>query len=229
MAKKRISRKELVKGPDEFITLTGKVILWARNNTKPLFIGICAILALIILLSGYRVYNNRRGQAAAVLLSQTLGAYQEAQSREEDPDKAFAVVKQDFNRLLNEYGRQPAGRAGRIIFAHAALSGHSADEAIALYRKALMDFGRDSSMLNILRNGLASALLQKGDRAAAIEEFRKIADGNSTLLKDAALFHLGYLYSAAGEAEKSRKAYQQLGTDFPNSIYAGIAKERASG
>jgi hypothetical protein len=42
MAKKRTTRKQLLKGPDEFITQTGKAIRWARANTKPLIYGTCA-------------------------------------------------------------------------------------------------------------------------------------------------------------------------------------------
>ena len=34
MAKKRLTRKELVKKPDEFITLTGTVIQWARGQCQ---------------------------------------------------------------------------------------------------------------------------------------------------------------------------------------------------
>jgi predicted negative regulator of RcsB-dependent stress response len=224
------TRKELLKGPDEFITFTGKIIRWSRENTKPLLIGVIAFFALIALTSAYRIYSAQRDKAAAVLLSRNLVAYQEARGSEADqPEKALQTVKPDFERLIDEYGRQPAGRAGRLILAHAALSGHAPEEAIALYSRALRDFGGDPTLGNVLRNGLATAYLQKGDQGAAIEQFKAIAGGKSMLLKDAALFHLGYLYGETGEAEKSRQAYQQLKTDFPGSMYAEIAREKAAG
>jgi predicted negative regulator of RcsB-dependent stress response len=223
------SRKELIKGPDEFITLTGKLIRWARNNTKPLIIGTCAFFVLIALISVYRIYNTQRERSAAVLLSQNLTAYLEARNLENNSDKALATVRPEFERLIAEYGGQPAGRAGRLLLAHVALSGHASDEAIALYRKALSDFSGDPSLHNILRNGLATAYMQKGDQGAAIEHFQAVATGKSVLLKDAALFHLGYLYSTLGEAEKSRQAYLQLKSDFPDSMYSDIAREKAAG
>jgi predicted negative regulator of RcsB-dependent stress response len=226
MAKKRISRKKLTKDPDDF---TGQLVEWVRNNSKLVIGGICALLALIVLIAGYRLINSRREQAAAALLSQTLTDYQQALSRKDDPDKALAKVKPGFEKLIKQYGRQPAGQAGRIIFAHAALTDHDPDEAIALYRKALADFDQDPSLTNTLRNGLASAYLQKGDNAAAIDEFNSIVTSSSPVLKDVALFHLGYLYKAAGEAQKSQHAYQQLRSDFPDSIYAEIAQEKSAG
>lgn len=226
MAKKRISRKKLAKDPDEF---TVRLVQWAGNHLKLVIGGGCALLALIVLITGYRFYNNRREQAAAALLSQTLTDYQQALSREKNPDKALAKAKPGFEKLINQYSRQPAGRAGRVIFAHAALIDHDPDEAIALYKKALADFDQDPALTNTLRNGLASAYLQKGDNAAAIEEFNKIVSSNSAVLKDVALFNLGYLYKAAGEAQKSQHAYEQLRIDFPDSIYAAIAQEKSAG
>ncbi|MBI5063992.1 MAG: hypothetical protein HZB87_11160 [Desulfatitalea sp.] len=40
---------------------------------------------------------------------------------------------------------------------------------------------------------------------------------------------MGTLYKAAGQAEKSQQAYKQLSTDYPDSIYANIAKEKVAG
>lgn len=228
MAKKRISRKSL-KGPDELVTQTERMIEWTRSNIKQVIVGGCAIFALIALAGGYWAYSAHREQAAAALLSRTVSEYQDAMRRENDPNKILATVKPDFEKLIDRYGRQPAGRLGRIIFAHAALTGHDPQQAIALYRKALPDFDGNQALVNTIRNGLASAYLQKGDSAAAIEQFSKIAESTSTVLKDVAFFHLGYLYGAAGQAEKSQAAYRQLRTDFPDSFYAEMAQEKSAG
>jgi predicted negative regulator of RcsB-dependent stress response len=222
------TRKELLKGPDEFITFTGKIIQWSRKNKKALLIGVVAFFVLIGATSFYRISSSQRETAGAVLLSRNLSSYPEVRAREDEhPDRVLEAVKPDFEKLIDEYGSQPAGQAGRLILAHAALSGRSPDEAIALYSRALSDFRSDPTLGNVLRNGLASAHMQKGDHAAAIEQFKAVTAGKSALMKDAALFHLGYLYSATGEAEKSRQAYRQLRAEFPGSMYAEIAREKA--
>ncbi|KJS32279.1 MAG: hypothetical protein VR64_07030 [Desulfatitalea sp. BRH_c12] len=229
MAKKRLSRKELIKGPDEFITLTGSVIQWARGNTKPLLYGTAAFFAVIILIAVYSLYDARRERAATALLSESLGAYQVAESREGNAQQALTLVKPQFERLIDEYGGQSAGRMGRVIYAHIALKNRAADDAIVLYRRALSDFGKDLAVTNAIRNGLATAYLEKGDNAAAVEEFRQIADSRSGVLKDTALFNLGRLYRLSGDVEKSKQAYEQLRSDFPDSIYGEVAKEKAAG
>ncbi|MFZ1987159.1 MAG: tetratricopeptide repeat protein [Desulfatitalea sp.] len=229
MAKKRITRKELVKEPDEFITLTGQTIRWARENTRSLTYGVCAFFAVILLVAAYRFYSTQREQAAATLLSQTRAAYQAAGKTEGDPAKALAKAKPDFDRLVSEYGRWSAGRLGRLLYAHAALAGHAPDEAIALYKEALDDFENDPTLVNSILNGLAAAYAEKGDAAAAIAQLERIVAGGGTVLKDTALFQLGGMYRSAGEAEKSQKAYNRLSTDFPDSIYADIAREKSAG
>ena len=229
MAKKKISRKELVKEPDEFITFTGQAIHWARENTRTLIYGVCLFFGIIVLVSGYRLYSSYRQDSAAALLNQTRTAYQAAVQADKDPAKALATVKPQFERLVAEYGNWPAGRLGRVLYAHAALAGHAPDEAIALYKKALDDFNTDPTLTNSLLNGLAAAYIEKGDSATAIGYLERLLAGSSKVLKDTALFQLGSLYQAAGQAEKSQQAYKQLSTDYPDSIYASIAKEKAAG
>jgi predicted negative regulator of RcsB-dependent stress response len=229
MAKRRISRKELVKEPDEFITLTGQAIRWARENTRPLVYGICLFFGIIVLASAYRLYASHRQDSGAALLSQTRIAYQAAVQADKDPVKALAAVKPQFESLVAEYGHWPAGQLGRVLYAHAALDGRAPDEAIALYKKALDDFKADPTLTSSILNGLAAAHIEKGDNAAAIGYLERLVAGSGKTLKDAALFQLGALYKAAGQAEKSQQVYVQLGTDYPDSIYADIAKEKIAG
>lgn len=228
MAKRRVTRKELVKEPDEFITLTGKVIQWARNNAKPLIYGTCVFFGLVILISGYRFYSGQRAAAAAALFSKVLMGYQESQA-DDDPGKALAVVRPDFERLINKYGGTAEGRMGRILYGHLLLAGDAVDEAIVAYKEALDDFDGTPDLRNAILNGLATASMDKQDSAGAIGYFEKIVAGTSPLFKDNALFNLGRLYRLAGESEKSHKAYSRLAADFPDSMFADMAREYAAG
>jgi len=229
MAKRRISRKELVKEPDDFITFTGQAIRWARENTRLLIYGVCLFFGIIVLASAYRLYASHREDSGAALLSQTRIAYQAAVQADKDPAKALAAVKPQFERLVAEYGHWTAGRLGRVLYAHAALDGDAPDEAIALYKRALDDFKADPTLTSSILSGLAAAHIEKGDNAAAIAYLERLVAARGKALKDAALFQLGALYKAAGQAEKSQAAYTQLSTDYPDSVYANIAKEKIAG
>jgi tetratricopeptide (TPR) repeat protein len=229
MAKKRTTRKQLLKGPDEFITQTGKAIRWARANTRPLIYGACALLAILVFSVVYSYYREQQEQAAYMLLSQSIDAYQKERAPDSDPAALLEAARPDFERLISKYGRYPAGRLGTLIFGHISLAGGDAQAAIKLYQKSLNHFGDDPSLSPAIINGMAEAYVQVGDTSSAIAQYEKLANGRVTPFIDVALFHLGRLYQIAGETEKSRKAYERLGTDFPDSMYADMAREKAAG
>ena len=228
MAKKKVTRKQLLKEPDEFMTTTGKVIGWAKENTKALVIGVSVFFVLIIIVSVYGYINEKSSTTAQLMFSQAVTKYQTVAQQKTDED-ALAAVSADFDALLKSHGNQPAGRFGRIFYGHISTTGKAYDQAIVHYQSALDDFGDDSSMTNVILNGLGSAYQQKGEYPQAIENYKKIVDGPGSMLKDAALFNLGKLYAQIGKAEESKKAYRQLSADFPNSMYANIVREKIAG
>lgn len=222
MARKKVTRKQLLKEPDEFITLTSKVIQWCRQYPKHLTYGIGAVVAVIVVLVAVKTINDYRSRAAAELLSQSLS---QVKATEKEGFGPIAGMGDNFDKLIASYSGQPAGRLGRLIYAHVQLTGGAPDKAIDLYQKALKDFKQDPSLVNVIYNGLASAYEQKDATGEAIAYFEKISQGDDKLLKDRALFHLGRLYRLNNEMEKSQQAYSRLVSDFPDSIYTPMAEE----
>lgn len=225
MAKKRVTRKQLLKEPDEFITTTGKLISWAREHMTQLLVGSGMFLGLLILVASYGYYKQKQSDAATQLYNQAMLKYKNA-GGEKDPAAALAAAQADLEQLTRDYGGQPAGKLGRIMYGNLTLAAQARDEAVAIYISALKDFGSDISLANFIYNGLGAAYSQKGDFTAAIEHYEKIVSSTSPVLKDSALFHLGRLYEAMEQSDKSQEAYRQLSTDFPDSMFAEIAKDK---
>lgn len=225
MAKKRVTRKQLLKEPDEFITTTGRLIAWGKEHAKALGIGTTLFFTIIIAVSIYVFVNERRSTAAHMMFGQAVLKYQ-TEAGKKDGVAALSAVSGDFDTLMDSYGGQPAGKLGRLFYGHMGTMADDYDKAIEYYQKALDDFGDDAALRNIIHNGLGAAYQQKGDYPKAIAHFQKIADGPDSVLKDAALFNLGKLLAQLGKSEESRQAYQRLIDDFPNSAYAGIAREK---
>ncbi|MCJ8502072.1 tetratricopeptide repeat protein [Desulfatitalea alkaliphila] len=229
MAKKRVTRKQLLKEPDEFITFTGRMIQWGRDNTRSLVYGACAVVAVLVLIAAMGYYKDRQERASAALMGRILSAYQQGQADDTDPALLLSMVRPDLEQLVDQYRRYPAGRQAKLLLGHLYLNAGDADNAITYYRKALADFGKDPSLRPVILNGLAEAYALKGDRAGAITQYEQIAAGGKRLLVDTALFHLGRLYREGGQIEKSRQALERLSTDFPDSMYADMAREQTAG
>ncbi len=228
MAKNRVTRKHLLKAPDEFLTTTAKGINWAKENTRSLIIGTSLFFGVVLFVSFYTYFQERRNNTAEVVLGAALARYQ-TQIEAQDPSAALASVRSDFESLIGSYGSLPAGRLGSLIFGHICLAARAYDEAIAHYQVSLSHFGAESSLGNVILNGLATAYQQKGDYPGAVEQFKKVAAGVSPVLKDAALFNLGRLYEQLGQVEARQKVYRQLEADFPGSMYANLVKEKITG
>lgn len=227
MAANRVKRKQLLKEPDEFVTTAGKLINWSRQNTKPLIIGFCLFFGAVAGISVYSYFKQQRAGTAEMMLGQAVAKYQ-AGLEAKDASAALAETRSDFDALLNTYGNLPAGRLGAVIYGNVCLAGQAFDDAISHYEKALTSFGAESSLGNVILNGLGTAYQQKGDYPRAVEYFKQMVSGSSPVLKDVALFNLGRLYSQLGQVEESRKAYQQLSDQFPQSMYADVAKEKVN-
>ncbi len=225
MAKKRVTRKQLLKEPDEFITTTGKLISWAREYTRQLLVACGLLLGSLILIASYSYYQQKRSDVATQLYYQAMAKYQTA-GGEKDPAAALAAAQPDLERLTSKYGGQPAGKLGRIMFGNFSLAAEARDEAVEIYMAALNDFGSDISLANFIRSGLGAAYSEKGEFSAAIEHYEKIVSGSSPVLKDSAFFHLGRLYEAMGQSDKSLEAYRQLIIDFPESMFTEMVKNK---
>lgn len=225
MAKRRVTRKQLLKEPDEFLTTADKIIGWAKANTKSVIVGCCIFFGVVLLVSGYAYVRQHNASEAENMLAQALASYQ-SEIETKDGAAALAASRSAFDALLSSYGDYASGRLGTVIYGHICLAGQAYDDAIGEYKKALTYYGADSSLHNVILNGLGAAYQQKGDYLQAVVYFKQLADGSSPVLKDVALFNLGRLYSQLGKPEESQKVYQQLSSEFPQSMYAAVAKEK---
>ena len=131
--------------------------------------------------------------------------------------------------ILDKYSEKNAGKLARIIYANICYNAGNADKAIELYDKAIQEVENDASFKNLVLSGLAYAHEAKKDYKTAIRYFETIANGNDPLMKDEAFFNLGRLYAETGEGEKSMNAFKTIVSDYTDSLYLELAKERVAG
>ena len=155
MAKKRVTRKQLLKEPDEFITTTGRLIAWSKANAKSLGIGATVFFVAVIAVSLHAFINEKRSSIAQMMLGQALVKFQ-AEMGEKDGASAMSAVSEDFDELIKSYGSQPAGKLGRLFYGHIGVMAKDYDTAIEYYEKALDDFGDKNSLSNFIHHGLGS-------------------------------------------------------------------------
>lgn len=228
MAKGAATRKQLLKEPDQFITFSGKLIAFGRSNAKTILISTGIILALLLALVTVRQVSHRNESRASALVEKAVTKYSAA-LQDTTPQTAYDRVKTDFAAIFDKYDSKNAAKVARIIYADISYNAGDADTAIAMYTHALDDFNQSPAMKNIVLSGLGYAFILKAEYPRSIHYFEMISADKDNTMKSGALFNLAWLYEAAGEKEKGASMYKQLLTDFPESMYADLVREKVSG
>jgi len=215
------ARKKELEQPDPFIEALYRGVALAREYQKQLVWAACAVVAVIIIISGTFYSINASDGKASILLAQALERYSNT-----TPAEGYDAVQEDLNRLMEEYPNTSAGKMGRVRFAEICYDAGKFDRALILYQGVLADFSDDPIMENLIQVALGHTcqMLEKDDRAIAM--FKAVAQGKSAFLKDEALFNLGLLAEKAGTDEQGSVYFNKILSDHAQSIYATIAKSR---
>ncbi|MBW1698779.1 MAG: tetratricopeptide repeat protein [Deltaproteobacteria bacterium] len=220
--KKRVTRKELLKEPDEFITFAGKMIRFAKAHRSQLLYGLGALVFVVLIISAVHVYANWRENQAFDLLEKAMSRYDENRS-----DKADLVddVKQALQTVAEKYSRYHGGKLARVMYANLSYDTGDFNTAIENYLKALEAFHEDPSISLFIQISLGYAYEAKKDYKTAIKYFEQVASSPMEFLKDEALYQLGRLYAKTGQQEKSKEAFDNILSNHPDSIYIELVKE----
>ena len=229
MAKKRKkTRKELLQEPDEFMTLSGKLIGFAVDYKNQLTYALGIIVALALIFSGFRFFSIRAENKASALLDKSLSKYNSVKA-EKQPDEVYREVSADFQFILDKYDGKESAKLARLTFANICYNAGKYKQAIELYKKGLTDFVKYPMIHNQILSDLGYAYEQQEDYVSAVNYFEKISSAPEAILRQEALYHLGRLYNKLGDNEKSREAYNKILNEYQDFIYIDLVKERLAG
>ena len=227
MTRRKRSRKELLKKPDEFITLTGRAIQFATAYQKQLSYGLCALVAIALVFLGYRFLAQRAEKKAFALLEQTMSTY-EINKKASSPQEAYNKASEDLQRIVKKYGGNAGGKLARAQYANISYEAGDYQKAIELYKQALNDFKDNRIVYHLILSSLGYAYQRIEDDRNAAKYFEELSSATDSGIRDEALFNLGLLHEKLGDSESSRKAYQEIISNYPNSIYFDIVQEKLS-
>jgi tetratricopeptide (TPR) repeat protein len=226
---KKISRKQLLKEPDEFITSTGRLIRFFREHRKPILFGAGALAVVLVGVVAFRLVSERLEQTARSRFAALMDRHAALTAAPSPSEAETRALLEDFEAALQRYGSRDAARPARFDLANICFEAGETDRALELYARAMEDFEGDDFYRSLIRYRMGVVRQAQGDRDGAIADFQKVADLPGFFLRDEALFFLGRLYGEAGETEKSRAVFETLQTDYADSIYARLAREKTTG
>jgi len=227
VAKKRVSRsrKRQLEQPDKFISFSAKFLGFLTKYKVPMLSAVGVIFAIIIVCSSVYYYSDRAESKASVMLANSLAKYEKIKT-EQGAVKAYQEVANDFTQIIeNNWGKDSA-KTARVMYANICYNAGEFDRAMESYNKALPEFENNPFIKSLILNGLAYSYEGKKDYNSAAKYFEIIISGPDDEIKAEALFNVGRLYAAMGNKDKSAEAFNKIISDYKDSSYLEIAKEK---
>lgn len=224
MAKKKMSRKELLKGTDEFLSFSARAVNFLTAHGRELkYVGLGLAVVVVAYLSIYTYMRHvdNKGQAAYNLAYNTLA---QAQGPEGIP-KDLQEPEKRFQEVIDQYGISKAARLALPQVAHIKFLEGDYDAAILYYRR----FGKEVSKpqyegLNSL--ALAACYEAKGAYEKAVDILTPVINAPGNPFKETAMLSLERIYRLGGQDQQANAILEEFVEKYPTSPAYPMAKAR---
>jgi len=223
MAKKKTTRKELLKKEDEFISLSTRFFEYVSTHGKQiqyLTVSVMIIIAIVIGISFYFKHLNKKSLAAYNLAYTNLVSDSSSDISEDTINKSI----EELDSLIKKYGWTKMSTLAIPQLAYLKFGQGKYDEAISLYQTYLKK-DKSASIYHLMTHfGLAAAYEAKSEHQSAIQHLKKIIDAENNFLREEAMFSLGRLYALSGQQEMSKETFKDFVNQFKESPLVPLAK-----
>ena len=225
MSKIKVSRKELLKKPDEFITKTARAIIFARKYSRQFqLIGII-IVALALIYVGattYKSYINKKGQEAFNTAYYSIIKKAAVGNDQGNPTESENL----FRKVTDDYGLSKASSLALPELAYIKFMRKEYDAAIDLYRQFQDKISENDPYQSLTNLALAVCFEEMGELDNAIKTLELITSSQDDFFKEQAMLNLARTYSAAGQESKSQEILNDFVRKYQTSPFLALAKAR---
>ena len=225
MVKEKVSRKELLKSPDEFMTVSSRVILYVQEHARPFKIagGVLAAAALVYLgVHTYLNYTNKKGQEAY-----DAAYYEVIKTKEIKADDEAVKKSEDlFRKVISDHGLSKVSRLAPPQIAHLKFLEKKYDEAVRLYQDYLKEVPENSVYHSLALLALAASYESQGDFGKAVAALQQILSSSEPSFKEQATFQLARVYGLSQQPDKAKETLREFIERYKNSPFLSMAKAR---
>ena len=231
MARQRITRKELLRQPDQFITRSARIIEWAEANAASILYGIGAVILAGALVGGWFVWQANRHHRAERLLYEALklnaGDNGDALQNPPQPNPmvdALQALVRDYDGTLA--AAQAYWHLGRLYCDRADYA--AAVEAYEQAQQRLSSNNQFALMRALISLNMAYAEEAQDACARALENFQAVLQApTARWLRGEAYLGMGRCHEQSDALEMAAEVYNRALSDAEvNELTRQILEER---
>jgi predicted negative regulator of RcsB-dependent stress response len=218
VARQRITRKELLKEPDQFLTQSVLAFGWAKNHLRKIAYGVIGLVVLIGLIMAWTSWQRSRRQHAAVMLHEALKLIEvpAPQAKQTEPvpasDSGKAIEK--LREITESYGSTPAGARAYWHLGHLYFEKGDVQAALAAYQQARDRFPRQQQLsVTLAALNVGYAQEATGVCEQAIDSYEAVQQSSFAWLHGEAYLGMGRCYEASGAKDKAIDVYNRALAD----------------
>lgn len=229
MAAKKISRKELLKPTDEFLSITTRAILYVKEHSQVfsnIGLGFLALILIAVGVYTYKMYADKKGQEA---YNEAYSAFQQyEQAVPAQKEEALKKTEDLFQKVINEQTHAKASKLALPESAYLKFQEKKYDEAIVLYRDYQKKFTSDSPYFTLASLAIAACYEEKGEYAEASRTLEPSMSGAKEIFKEQIMISLARNYRLANQNDKAKEILKQFIEKYPKSPYNPMVKAQLS-
>ncbi len=222
MSREKISRKKLLQEPDEFLSLSQQIWLWAHENRRKTAMFAGGVAAVVLLAVGVKAYVERSHGQRATAVATAVARYTQA------PAGAIpADLRQELGTLAERYGGSPEGDVARFFLAGAYAAAGETEKARQAYTALAGGAQRQSELAMLARQALAYLDLGSGATDAALTAFQELLKTQGGAVARAQIMlEIAAIHEKKGRPAEARRVYQDLLAEHPDGSWTATAKDR---
>ena len=204
-----------------------KTELFLENNGRKLSYVLLALLAIGLLIYGYRaLIMQPRAEKAAEMIAQAQERFEA-----ENPDYTLALEGDangaGFLEVIEQYGSTPAGNLAKHYAGICYLQTGDLEQAAAYLAKYSAVKGLPGALINAQNYGLqGDVAVEQGDYARALKFYEKaVKAADNNLTAPMYLRKAGLAARANGDAKQAVVYFERILNDYPASADARDAEK----
>lgn len=229
MAEKKVTRKELLKEPDEFLTLTGKSILYFKQNPRQVTLAAVILVICGAAAFGFYSYNTYQEKQSHEMFQKTLVEYYTVAQ----PDAAATSDKLDFlfnafDQLAKRYPTLPAGEQALLYSGHVLFQKQDYKGALERYNNMQSTSLVKKGLGPLVLYHIGRTRLAMKDYEQAILIFDQLSKDTNSPYRREAYASIARIYELMKKNKEAVQAYRQYLKVFPEAPDAAFVKARIS-